>query len=183
MVWFALLYVALLVYIGWRSVRSSARQPDYFPRRRGFGASGASSRCSRGTTFYEGWFVKTPVVGTILWCTAAPARRGHVRVCLLTSSSSSSSSCRRLRADAAALGHGPGARGAGALPSIRARCWPVARIRDTISVMRARRASSRGWSPLSNRERAVPCDSPGGSTDAPAQPSVSVVPLPPSRAA
>jgi len=64
MVWFALLYVALLVYIGWRSVRSSARQPDYFPRRRGFGASGASSRCSRGTTFYEGSFVKPPIVGT-----------------------------------------------------------------------------------------------------------------------
>ena len=34
--------------------------PNYFPRRRGFGASGASSRCSTGTTFYEGCFVKPP---------------------------------------------------------------------------------------------------------------------------
>ena len=34
--------------------------PNYFPRRRGFGASGASSRCSKGTTFYEGCFVKPP---------------------------------------------------------------------------------------------------------------------------
>jgi len=47
--------------------------------------------------------------------------------------------------------HGRGARGAGALPSIRARWWLRARSRDTISIMRATRASSRGWSPLSTR--------------------------------
>jgi len=37
---------------------------NYFRRRRGFGASGASSRCSTGTTFYEGSSVKPSIVGT-----------------------------------------------------------------------------------------------------------------------
>jgi len=43
-------------------VRATARHfsPNYLPRRRGCGASGASSRYSTGTTFYEGRFVKPP---------------------------------------------------------------------------------------------------------------------------
>ena len=48
--------------------------PNYFPRRRGFGASGASSRYSTGTTFYEGSFVKPPIVGT--HCGMRPRRFG-----------------------------------------------------------------------------------------------------------
>jgi len=48
----------------WLERRLAAFSPNYFPRRRGFGASGASSRYSTGTTFYEGSFVKPSIVGT-----------------------------------------------------------------------------------------------------------------------
>src|SRR5512138_3736702 len=60
-----------LIEASWRSSHAS---PNYFPRRRGFGASGASSRYSTGTTFYEGSFVKPPIVGT--HCGVRPRRFG-----------------------------------------------------------------------------------------------------------
>jgi len=79
---------------------------NYFQRRRGFGASGASLRCSTGTTFYEGSFVKPSVVGTRLRCAAAPRWRGLVS-CNPPLPFLHPLSLRSPGADAAALGSRP----------------------------------------------------------------------------